>query len=141
MDALLTSILSSAILGNTTNALGLGALGTHAATLSVDLSDLLTPVPVVPTREQLYAASIVSSIEPPADITCAICQDHEPPTDAGLQSGRSNGEWRILRHSSHRFHRSCIDQWFQQNVHCPVCRHDIRDLTGSSTSAEDSEND
>lgn len=77
-------------------------------------------VPVYPTRQQIASASIVSSIEPPVDVTCAICQDHEQPTE-------TSQEWRILRHCSHRFHRTCIDQWFRQNVHCPVCRHDIRE--------------
>ncbi len=113
----LTSLLAAALFGNT-------------GTATVDIMDLLTPVPVVPTRQQLAAASIVSSVEPSADVTCAICQDHAPPTDA-------NREWRILRHCSHRFHRTCIDQWFRQNVHCPVCRHDIRDTSEDTDTSED----
>lgn len=82
------------------------------------LADILTPVVVAPTPQQLAAATIVSAVDPPADVTCAICQDH-------AQTGT---EWRIIRHCGHRFHRSCIDQWFRQNVHCPVCRHDIREV-------------
>ncbi len=81
-------------------------------------------VPVFPTRQQIASASIVSSIEPASDVTCAICQDHEQPTE-------TSREWRILRHCTHRFHRTCIDQWFRQNVHCPVCRHDIRETTAN----------
>jgi hypothetical protein len=78
----------------------------------------LTPVPVIPTSQQIAQGSILSSIEPSADVVCAICQDHSSP----------NGhEWRILRSCTHRFHRHCIDTWFQRNVHCPVCRHDIRE--------------
>ena len=34
---------------------------------------------------------------------------------------------RTLTHCGHRFHVLCIDNWFQRNVHCPLCRHDIRD--------------
>lgn len=83
------------------------------------LTDLLTPVAVAPTPQQLAAATIVSSLEPPADVTCAICQDHAQTDATG---------WRIIRHCGHRFHCSCIDEWFRQNVHCPVCRHDIRDI-------------
>lgn len=99
-----------------------------AALLSTrqDLNDLLTPVVVAPTDAQIAAASIVSSVEPPTDITCAICQDHEQPLP-------TNTGWRILRHCSHRFHRSCIDEWFRQNVHCPVCRHDIRNTGTNET--------
>jgi hypothetical protein len=100
----LTTLLASALLGTRRN--------------TEDTEDLLTPVVVAPTEEQISAASIVSTLEPAADITCAICQDHNDPSD--------NNEWRIIRHCSHRFHRGCIDEWFQQNVHCPVCRHDIR---------------
>jgi hypothetical protein len=84
-----------------------------------DLADLLTPIVVAPTREEIDQASILSNVEPPADVTCAICQDHAAPTNSS--------EWRIIRHCSHRFHRSCIDEWFRQNVHCPVCRYDIRE--------------
>ena len=92
----------------------LGGLGT-----STELQDLLTPVPVVPTSQQIADATILSSIEPPADVVCTICQDHAPPS--------GSHEWRILRSCTHRFHKQCIDTWFQSNVHCPVCRHDIRE--------------
>ncbi len=93
----------------------LGGLGSGSA----DLQDLLAPVAVFPTADQIAQASILSSIEPPADVACAICQDHAPPS--------GTHEWRILRSCTHRFHKQCIDVWFRQNVHCPVCRHDIRE--------------
>jgi hypothetical protein len=100
-------------LNNTLNTLLASALlGTQG------LADMLTPVEVAPSPQQIAAATIVSSLEPPADVTCAICQDH-------AQEGT---DWRIIRHCGHRFHRSCIDEWFRQNVHCPVCRHDIREV-------------
>ncbi len=54
--------------------------------------------------------------------TCSICQD----TYTEGQAIRS------LTHCSHRFHKSCIDQWFEQNVHCPVCRFDIRETPAPS---------
>ncbi len=107
-NGILNTLLTTALFGTT-----LGAT-------NEELADLLTPVPVVPTPQQLNDATIVSSLEPPADVVCTICQDHEPPVP-------SSTEWRIIRHCSHRFHRSCIDEWFRQNVHCPVCRHDIRE--------------
>ncbi len=93
-------------------------------TIPVDM----TPVPVVPTAEQIQAATILTSLPPPADVVCTICQDSEVV-------GQS--EWRIIRHCNHRFHKSCVDRWFQQNVHCPVCRFDIRDHNHDHEETED----
>jgi hypothetical protein len=56
-----------------------------------------------------------------ADFTCAVCQDVIGREDACRQ----------LQHCRHAFHQTCIDQWFQRNVRCPVCRHDIRNLNSS----------
>jgi hypothetical protein len=120
----LTSFFTS--LTDTTNLntlLASALLGTRQ-----DLADLLTPVAVAPTAAQLAAGSIVSSVEPPADVTCTICQDHVQPLPTST-------EWRILRHCGHRFHRSCIDEWYRQNVHCPVCRHDIREVSDNEVDA------
>lgn len=72
----------------------------------------------IPTADQIVAASLLTSLEPPADVECSVCQEHVAPNN--------QIEWRILRHCNHQFHRSCIDTWFQRNAHCPVCRHDIR---------------
>ena len=90
--------------------------------LSTELFDL-TPVTIRPTRQQLDRGS---ELERPgmefsvsdAD-TCAICQDRlRLPESSPL---------RRLRHCSHTFHRTCIDTWFASHVHCPICRHDIRE--------------
>ena len=96
-----------------------------------DIADLLTPVTVAPTPAQINAASIVSILEPPADVTCAVCQDHD----------HTSQEWRILRHCGHQFHRPCIDTWFQQHVQCPVCRHDIREPTDETYESDADESD
>ena len=78
-------------------------------------------VEVAPTAEQITAASeLMSHAEMPNETVCAICQDHES------QSSLEN--WRQL-HCHHAFHLSCIDSWFQRNVHCPVCRKDIREFS------------
>jgi hypothetical protein len=34
---------------------------------------------------------------------------------------------RQIRHCRHVFHEDSIQNWFQSNVRCPVCRYDIRD--------------
>lgn len=73
----------------------------------------LEPVPVVASREQV-AAGVEMNV-PMYDYNCAICQ--EPVTAATR-----------IRACGHAFHPQCINQWFSMNTHCPVCRHDIRDL-------------
>jgi hypothetical protein len=89
-------------------------------TNGLNLQDVL----VVPTLNQIEAASrIILHGDVPADENCAICQEHTIP---GQQS-----PWRRL-HCSHQFHTSCIMPWFQRDVHCPVCRADIRELGGEA---------
>jgi hypothetical protein len=75
----------------------------------------MEPVVVAPSAEQIRNATIVTSMVP-SDAVCSICQDDD-----------NTESWRIIRHCQHRFHSRCIDEWFRQNVHCPVCRFDIRD--------------
>ena len=80
----------------------------------------LEPVVVRPTRQQIQSATTVlqlTTIEP-----CSICQD-------SIQIGQNA---RKLNHCSHVFHEGCIDTWFGRNVHCPICRHDIREVTGAT---------
>jgi hypothetical protein len=82
------------------------------------------PVPVRPTRHQITAATteeIVAEGEESLE-TCPICQDE-------IAIGTT---MRIINHCDHSFHKECIDVWFSQNVHCPVCRHDIRELDEES---------
>ena len=76
--------------------------------------NFMEPVIVRPTAEQIAATTTLTTAV--ADGTCAVCQDEF--------SGAS--ERRTLNFCHHTFHRACIDIWFQTNVHCPVCRHDIR---------------
>jgi hypothetical protein len=77
----------------------------------------LNPVVVRPTEEQIASATTLRTLESVSAENCAICQD----------SIGANQEQREITHCHHAFHRGCIDTWFQQNVHCPVCRHDIRE--------------
>jgi hypothetical protein len=74
-------------------------------------------VPVYPTNEHIQAATTLYTAIQRQDDICAICQDDI----------ETNQEVRRLNHCSHYFHRNCIDTWFQTNVHCPTCRHDIRE--------------
>jgi len=83
------------------------------------------PVPIVPTQEQIAAASTIEGADSGlAEHVCSICQEN---FSVGEQV-------RTLTHCGHRFHVLCIDNWFQRNVRCPLCRHDIRDsLTSDVT--------
>ena len=74
------------------------------------------PVLIVPTPEQIDTGSVIQNMLTPTDVPCSICQDVINGGD----------EVRRLNHCHHIFHRNCIDTWYQRNVRCPVCRHDIR---------------
>jgi hypothetical protein len=77
---------------------------------------LMQDVPVVPTNQQIESNSrIVADINP--DELCSICQAHAHEND--------NSTWRRLN-CEHVFHNRCILTWFRRDVHCPVCRSDIR---------------
>jgi len=78
---------------------------------------LQEPVVVAPTEQQVAAATAIEIVAD-EDEVCAICQE-------GMASGT---EARSLNACDHMFHTGCIDTWFQRNVRCPVCRHDIRDI-------------
>jgi hypothetical protein len=91
------------------------ALGGFTTARNVFDNTIWTDVPVIPTAQQIDEGSeIVELIDVPEDISCAVCQERGQVTP-----------WRHL-HCDHYFHRACVDRWFGQNVHCPVCRADIR---------------
>ena len=79
------------------------------------LFDDLENVPVIPTVEQVTNATTVYPVNTLQDDICIICQEN-------IQSE----EVRRITQCGHYFHRTCIDVWFQGNVQCPTCRHDIR---------------
>ena len=89
-----------------------------------------TDVPVIASSDIIARHSeIVGRETVPTDVNCAICQERNNDVTT----------WRKLN-CTHHFHRTCIDRWFERDVHCPVCRHDIRNtfvppstITQSST--------
>jgi hypothetical protein len=78
--------------------------------------NFMEPIRIVPSEAQVTSATTIETSQTEGDL-CAICQD----------TIRIADEKRIIRTCNHGFHRSCIDTWFQENVHCPVCRFDIRE--------------
>jgi hypothetical protein len=92
-------------------------LSMYTATIpltTVPLTQQMEPVIVQPTQNQINAATNIISTTATSEI-CSICQE-----------SLANSEVRRIHHCRHMFHRQCIDRWFEQNVRCPVCRHDIR---------------
>lgn len=80
------------------------------------IPNLADPVVVRPTAEQIDHNTTIEIMDA-EDENCAICQDN-------METG---SEVRCLNACDHRFHIGCIDTWFQRNVRCPVCRHDVRE--------------
>lgn len=88
----------------------------------------LDPVIVRPTQAQIDSATEVFSQTNQNGDNCTICQDE-------LCTGN---QVRKINSCGHQFHKNCIDQWFERNVRCPVCRYDIRgSINPSSNSNSD----
>jgi hypothetical protein len=86
---------------------------------------LSTPVPVRPTATQIANASRVirySSIENPIASACAI----------SLEPFAENDMVRQINHCKHLFFPDQFDEWFSNNVKCPVCRYDIRNINSET---------
>jgi len=74
------------------------------------------PVLIHATPEQILAATDTATPQDDSG-NCAICQET-------LTSPATR-----IRHCGHSFHTTCISEWFTRSVHCPNCRHDIREWT------------
>ena len=86
---------------------------------------LNTSVPIRPTSQQINSASRLvrfGDIQTPNSTTCAISLEPFSPED----------NVRQLNHCGHIFFPGQFNQWFQNNVRCPVCRHDIRSNPSAS---------
>lgn len=107
-----------------TSTLLLSLLGTGPVTYS---RTFLDPIPIIPTRDHIRSASTVSIIDTlQTNDVCSICQD----------SIIIGNRIRTLNACNHTFHINCIDTWFTQNVRCPVCRHDIREIVRSQPASD-----
>ena len=111
----ITEFMNDVITNNTANM--------HNHDNNPHITDFLTTffnsVPVRPTQEQINNASRLvrfDSIQSPNSSTCAI----------SLEPFSSEDNVRQLNHCGHIFLPDQFNQWFSNNVRCPVCRHDIR---------------
>ena len=80
----------------------------------------LENVVVRPTNSEIANATTVYRANSLQEDICTICQDNI-----------ELNEVRRITRCGHYFHRVCIDVWFQGNVHCPTCRHDIRETVNT----------
>jgi hypothetical protein len=92
-----------------------------------NMDQFLQPVVIHPTAEQIAANTTLGNLVSDIDHACAICQD----------ALTSEQQGRKLNACGHWFHQSCIDTWLERDVHCPVCRHDIREPLRQNTSDEE----
>jgi hypothetical protein len=78
----------------------------------------LENVIVRPTAEQIeIATDMVVFSSSMNNHTCPIT----------LETFQEDEEISRIRYCGHTFKRTAIENWFQRNVRCPVCRYDIRD--------------
>ena len=83
-----------------------------------------TPIVVRPTDAEIELATtrnVFSEIEFPSNTSCPILLTDFEPTSQVTQ----------IIHCGHIFTPAEITRWFQSNVRCPVCRHDIRGNTST----------
>jgi len=93
---------------------------------SNDLNDdFLRPVIIRPTQQQITRATEIvryGDILNPPNSTCPIVLNHFQEND---------NVTRIM-YCGHIFSENSLDNWFRENVRCPMCRYDIRTYTGSN---------
>ena len=92
------------------------------------------PVTVAPSADQIRASTITlafSEIEEPMNLQCPISLEVFQPTTIVTQ----------IRHCRHAFLPSSFQTWFESNVRCPICRHDIRENIPSETQETNTSNE
>ena len=91
------------------------------------MDQFLQPVVVRPTPQQISENTTLGRHVSDTEQACAICQDALTEEQEG----------RKLNACGHWFHKNCIDTWLSGNVHCPVCRHDIRESIRQNSPADE----
>ena len=95
-------------------------LGNYVSYIFRDtLNNLYTNNEVRPSLDQINAAITrirYEEIENPLNYSCPISQVDFSNNDMVV----------MLRSCRHIFFEDSIIRWFERNVYCPLCRHDIR---------------
>lgn len=100
--------------------------------LQWNLNNFLSPVPVIPSEEQISNATetiLYSTIIEPSYTSCPISYE---------DFNRDSNVMRIL-HCGHYFEPNSLRTWFRNNVRCPICRYDIRNYNLNNTSTNNTE--
>ena len=88
--------------------------------------DLYEDVIVHASQTIVNEASTEIVLEQDLEPICTICQDR-------MRQGEVARKLNVCQHT---FHKSCIDIWLlTRSIHCPTCRHDIREPTLSHPSS------
>ena len=99
---------------------------TYTATIPLNLpTGWNEPVVVRPTATQITAATEDVTDESATTSNCAICQEALSPAHVRLT------------YCGHTFHNACITEWFTRSVHCPNCRHDVREVDPPGPTSSD----
>lgn len=83
------------------------------------LENFLNPVPVQVTQNQIEHSTsqiLFREILEPRNNSCPI----------SLEPFQENEIVTIIKYCGHIFKTNQINQWFETNVRCPVCRYDVR---------------
>ena len=91
------------------------------------MQNFFEPIEIFPTHSQIEAATRnvrYSDILNPVNRSCPISL--EPFNDNDIVS--------VIRFCSHVFKREELTTWFRTNCRCPVCRYDIRNYNGNTSS-------
>jgi hypothetical protein len=86
----------------------------------------LDPVSVPPSREQIDTATetcLYREIENPQNTTCPIA----------IVAFQPDQEVIKILHCGHIFKKTELEQWFEFNYRCPLCRYDIRNYRPSNS--------
>jgi hypothetical protein len=96
-------------------------------------SNVLQDVVVRPTQDQILAATEIISFDENASNNNTNCPITLEPFMHGERICK-------IKHCSHLFKQSALNDWFRRNVRCPVCRYDIRDYESDNDNDTDEEN-
>lgn len=95
----------------------LGHLGVQSHTATQDDVVVSLPQELVQMLEVGDEQQIKTNPQAQIQEDCSICKvDYE-----------ESDRLKILP-CYHVYHQQCIDRWFEQSVHCPICRKDIREF-------------
>ena len=89
----------------------------------------LQDVIVRPTQEEILGATEIIYYAENTTNNNTTCPITLEPFIVGEQLYR-------IKHCSHLFKRTALNDWFRRNVRCPICRYDIRDYINEDSERE-----